>query len=49
MEPRHFLLYREVSPLVIVVGRVLDEGVDLVLHLPEGYRRTGDDEPSKVW
>jgi toxin ParE1/3/4 len=43
-EPRHFLLYRKVSPLVIVVGRILDEGVDLVRHLPEGYGRAGGDE-----
>jgi len=38
-EPRHFLLYRKVSSSMVVVGRILDEGVDLARHLPEGYRR----------
>jgi len=42
--PRHFLLYRKVDPFVIEVSRVLDESCDLVRHLPEEYRRTGDGE-----
>jgi toxin ParE1/3/4 len=41
--PRHFLLYRICAPSVVELGRVLDEGVDLVRHLPKAYRRGDGD------
>jgi plasmid stabilization system protein ParE len=36
---RHFLLYRRRSDGLIEVARILHDGRDLQLHLPEKYQR----------
>jgi toxin ParE1/3/4 len=39
-QPRHFILYRNVQPSVIGIGRVLHDAMDAQRHLPSLY---GDD------
>lgn len=42
---RHFLLFRIGADNVVEVARLLYDGMDITLHLPEGYRAESDDLP----
>lgn len=35
--PRHFLLYRVMTPSLIGIGRVLHDAMEIELHLPPDY------------
>jgi plasmid stabilization system protein ParE len=44
-QPRHFILYRPLEDQnVIDVGRILYDGRDLQLHLPDEYRPIKNDK-----
>jgi toxin ParE1/3/4 len=36
--PRHVLVYREVGPELVEIGRILHERMDLPRHIPRGYK-----------